>query len=197
MRAMIIAAIVLASSPALASPSCMTQNEARQKFPAAHLWWHGPNRCWDATPSRAYLAQRIKTKEARPAQFDARTERNAPEEKKPEERKRPDWAHEPRWREAMSRMLPDDMAAVEAPAPARATASVDPVATAPPRINWRDRWVEIAQRVPPVVDKAGPADLTADTEPIVTPVRVMLVLLTLVLTLGVFELLRRPSRRAD
>src|SRR5438132_2479193 len=195
MRAMIIAAIVLASSPALASPSCMTQTEARQKFPNAHLWWHGPNRCWDATASRRYLAQRIKTKEARPAQFDARTERSAPEEKKPDERRKPGWAHEPRWREAMSRMLPDDMAVVEAPA--RATASADPVATSPPRMNWHDRWVEIAQRGPPIVDKAGPADLAADAEPIVTPVRVMLVLLTLVLSLGVFELLRRPPRRAD
>jgi hypothetical protein len=53
--------------------------------------------------------------------------------------------------------------------------------------------------VPPVVDKAGPADLAADagaTEPIVTPIRVMLALLVLVLAFGAAELLLRRERRS-
>src|SRR5437016_13600248 len=81
--AVIVVAIALASalSPAHSSPSCMTQNEARAKFPKEHLWWHGPSRCWDATPpGRQRLAQRIKARK----QADARPERDAPEENKPE-----------------------------------------------------------------------------------------------------------------
>jgi hypothetical protein len=192
--AMIAAMIALASSPALSSPSCMTQNEARAKFPAAHLWWHGPNRCWDATPGgRRYLAQRIKKE---PKQ-DARSERDPAEEKKPDEKRRPGSSNDFRWREAMSRMRAEDMA-VEAPA--RATASIAPVDTSPPRMDWRDRWVDVAQRFPPATGTAEPADLAADAgqaQPLVTPIRVMLVLLVLVLSFGVFELLRRPSRKAD
>src|SRR5437868_13125459 len=66
MRVFVIAAVVaLASSPALASPSCMTQSEARQKFPTQHLWWHGRNHCWDATPSRTQLSKRIKASDSR------------------------------------------------------------------------------------------------------------------------------------
>src|SRR5438046_9823244 len=164
MRVAIIAvAIAVASSPSLASPSCMTQSEARQKFPKPHLWWHGPNHCWDATqPSRQRLAQRIKAKEPKQVQADARAEREVPQDKKLDERKKPGWLNAPRWREAMSRMRPDEDMAPEnmagATAPARAQASIEPVgASAAPRINWRDRWVEIAQRMPPVVDQAGVA----------------------------------------
>jgi hypothetical protein len=198
--AVIGVAIALASAQSLAhsSPSCMTQNEARAKFPKEHLWWHGPNRCWDATPSgRQHLAQRIKARK----QADARVERDAVEEKKPEEKK-PGWSHASRWREAMSRMRSEDV--LELNAPARATASADVVeAPSPPRINWRDRWVEIAQRIPPGAARPDPADLAADAreaEPHVTPIRVMLALLVLLLSLGAFELIRRPSRfdrRAD
>lgn len=187
------------SLPAFASPSCMTQNEARAKFPTSHLWWHGPNRCWDATPSRTQLSKRIRAREAKPQEEQA--ERAAPEDKQAEMKRKFDAWHASRWRDAMSKMRPDDMPGQQG-ASARAQASIEPSAIpAAPRANFFDRWVEIAQRAPPVVDKAGPADLAADagvTEPIVTPVRVMLALLLLVLAFGVFELLfRRPARRSD
>ena len=187
------------SLPAFASPSCMTQNEARAKFPTSHLWWHGPNRCWDATPSRTQLSKRIRAREAKPQEEQA--ERAAPEDKQAEMKRKFDAWHASRWRDAMSKMRPDDMPGQQG-ASARAQASIEPSAIpAAPRANFFDRWVEIAQRAPPVIDKAGPADLAADagvTEPIVTPVRVMLALLLLVLAFGVFELLfRRPARRSD
>ncbi|MBI5319324.1 hypothetical protein [Bradyrhizobium sp.] len=172
----------------------MTQSEARAKFPKEHLWWHGPNRCWDATPpSRARLAQRNKTREAKPVSRDAPAEREAAEEKKPSR-----WASDSRWRDAMSKASPADLEGVTAPA--RAQAGVDAVTASPaPRIDWRERWVEITQRMPAAADRAGPADLAADasrTEPIVTPVRVMLALLVLLLALGAFELMRRPARKS-
>jgi hypothetical protein len=199
--AMIGVAIALVSStPALSSPSCMTQSEARAKFPKEHLWWHGTH-CWDATPpSRQRLAQRIK----RQPKQEVRAEREPPEEKEADEKRKAGWSNETRWREAMSRMRAEDV--IELPAPARATAGVDPVPVdaspppSPPRMNWGERWVDIAQHFPPLPGKTGPADLTADAreaEPLVTPIRVMLALLVLLLTLGAFELARRPSRRAD
>ncbi|HKU08305.1 MAG TPA: hypothetical protein VJR30_19755 [Bradyrhizobium sp.] len=100
----------------------------------------------------------------------------------------------------MSRARPEDLADVTAPA--RAQASIEPVEiSAAPRTNWRDRWVEIAQSVPPIPGKAGSAAIAADAraaEAIVTPIRVMLALLVLLLALGAFELVvRRPGRRAD
>jgi len=199
--AMIGVAIALASStPALSSPSCMTQSEARAKFPKEHLWWHGAGHCWDATPpSRQRLAQRIK----RQPKQETRAERDPPEEKADEQR-RAGSSNETRWREAMSRMRAEDM--IELPAPARATAGVDPVPVdassppSPPRMNWGERWVDITQRFPPLPGKTSPADLAADAPevaPLVTPIRVMLALLVLLLTLGAYELARRPSRRAD
>jgi hypothetical protein len=35
------------SEPAVASPECMTQQEARKAFPHDHLYWHTLKRCWD------------------------------------------------------------------------------------------------------------------------------------------------------
>ena len=198
--AVIGVAIALASStPALSSPSCMTQSEARAKFPKEHLWWRGAGRCWDATPpSRQRLAQRIK----RQPKQEARAERDPPEEKKSDEQRKAGSSNETRWREAMSRMRAEDV--VELQAPARATASVDPVEASsppsPPRLNWGERWVDITQRVPPLLGRATPGDLAADArevEPLITPIRVMLALLVLLLTIGAFELARRPSRRAN
>ena len=197
--AMIGVAIALASStPALSSPSCMTQSEARAKFPKEHLWWHGAGHCWDANaPSRQRLAQRIK----RQPKQEARAEREPAEETKADEKLRAGGSNETRWREAMSRMRAEDM--IELQAPARATASVDPVeASSPPspRMNWGERWVDITQRFPALPGKTSPADLAADAreiEPLVTPIRVMLALLVLLLTLGAYELARRPNRGAD
>lgn len=43
----LIALIDTIAVPAVASPDCMTQNEARKAFPGDHIYWHGPKRCWD------------------------------------------------------------------------------------------------------------------------------------------------------
>jgi hypothetical protein len=189
-------ALAFASSPAISSPSCMTQAEARAKFPTTHLWWHGSNRCWGATPGRRQLAKRIEGRKQ--AESEPRTEREAPEAKP--EAKKPavsSVSSERGWRDAMSRMRPEDFAG--SVGPARAEASADPSGSfAAPRMNFFERWVDIAQRAPPRPDKAAPGDLAADArsvEPLVTPARVMLGLLVLILTLGFFELLRRPNNR--
>jgi hypothetical protein len=191
--AIIVVAVALVSSPAVASPSCMTQSEARQKFPTAHLWWHGSGHCWDATPpGRQRLAQRNKARAAKQARREARAEREAAEEKKP-----PRVSSETRWREAMSRAGPEDLVGVTASAQVEMSLTAL-VAPAPPRMNFWERWVDIVQRVPPIEAKAELDTLAADprpVEPLVTPVRVMLALLVLLLAIGAFELvIRRPAR---
>ena len=194
--AVIAVAVVVVSSPSQASPSCMTQAEARQAFGQRHLYWHGAGHCWDATPSRRQLAQRAKTRER------AQVERDAPQESRPQEKKSPEkkssgWTHESRWREAMSKMLPEDVAAMQ-PA-ARASAGSESIEAPSPRMNWRDRWVDVAQRAPPVVDKSEPADLAQaaayTVEPMVTPIRVMLAFLAVLMTLAVIEILFRTTNR--
>ena len=39
-------AIIIGASLANGSPACMTEREARAKFPKAHLVWLGSNHCW-------------------------------------------------------------------------------------------------------------------------------------------------------
>ena len=213
MRVFMIAAVVaLASAPALASPSCMTQSEARQKFPTQHLWWHGPNRCWDATPSRTQLSKRIKasgyarhlprgqgesggrrtddrTREHRAGQAGRARKNLVVQAKRPQ-----NWAHESRWREAMSRMLPEDEPPVEPQAQVRLDNTPEPPRAAPaPQMNWRDRWIDM-----PASSGGGrracACRLAANAEPIVTPTRVMLALLAVVLTLGFVELVFRKTQ---
>jgi hypothetical protein len=196
--AVIVVTIVVVSSPSQASPSCMTQAEARQKFSTSHLYWHGPNHCWDATPGRRRLAQRAKLRERQPVEREAAQEKKSPQQtaEKPSR-----WAHEPRWREAMSKMLPEDAPLVQTPAPrlAGSLAGIEPIEAPAPRVNWRDRWVEVAQRVPPVVDRSEPADLASaagyKVDPMVTPARVMLAFLAILLTLAAIELLFRTMHR--
>jgi hypothetical protein len=211
MRIVMIAAVtVLASSQAQASPACMTQSEARTKFPTAHLWWHGPNRCWDTTPSRTQLSKRIKPSDTRQASREALAGQEPPQEKIAQEKlgpgkiahatigseKRPqNWAHESRWREAMSRMLPEDEPRVEtrAQAPAQAQASSNPLPPPAPSMNWRERWIDMPASERRAAGQVGPADVAANAEPVVTPTRVMLALLAVVLTLGFVELVFRKT----
>ena len=195
--AIIVVAVALASPPALASPSCMTQSEARAKFPKSHLWWHGSERCWDATPpNRHRLAQRNKNKSKEAKRTSTSRQAQAAREEA-EETKPSRAASQPKWREAMSRARAEDLVGVTASAQAEVNFAPS-VAPAPPRINFGERWVEVAQRLPPIEDRADPTDLAADAragEPLVTPVRVMLTLLLLLLAFGAFELMvRRPAR---
>ena len=58
----IIAMVLVSTTPSEASKSCMTKAEARQHFGSVHIYWHGPNRCWDATPSRRYANRKVQRK---------------------------------------------------------------------------------------------------------------------------------------
>jgi hypothetical protein len=49
-----------------ASKSCMSKTEARQQF-GSYIYWHGPEHCWDATPTRSYgVRHRVHRQEPEP-----------------------------------------------------------------------------------------------------------------------------------
>ena len=121
--ALFVAALIVVSIPALTAPShgsssCMSQSEARQHYGSVHLYWHGPEHCWDATPGRHRLVRRAQPTTERQAERGS--------------------SHSD-WRQARSEMLPGDGLPGKTETPAvRRVAST----------NWQDRWIEIAQVVP-------------------------------------------------
>src|ERR1700730_5307531 len=91
--AMIIAVVLVSTTPSEASKSCMTKAEARQHFGSVHIYWHGSDHCWDATPTRRHATHKIQRKT--PTREVMR---------KIDQPKRIDQAN---WRGSMSEMLAD------------------------------------------------------------------------------------------
>jgi hypothetical protein len=52
--ALTVAFLLVLIAPAEASNSCMSKAEARKHFGAVHIYWHGTQHCWDATPKRRH-----------------------------------------------------------------------------------------------------------------------------------------------
>jgi hypothetical protein len=51
--AVIVVFVSVLTTPSEASKSCMSKIEARQQF-GSYIYWHGPEHCWDATPTRPH-----------------------------------------------------------------------------------------------------------------------------------------------
>jgi hypothetical protein len=190
MRTAVIFLFVLAAaSPAHASKSCMTMAEARAQFATSHLYWHGPGHCWDATAPQHRIVRRVKPKEPQQAaRDDAAPDLAAQDEGTVPARR------EPKWRNAMSEMLPIDGPGIAAAAPALP-------AIAATGLNWLDRWVDVAQIAPPSFLRRNPELAAAEVppaaaqkaDPMVTPMRLILVFLSIVVILAVIELLFRNT----
>jgi len=87
--AVAIALTMLAASSSHASQSCMTKDEARSHFATTYLYWHGPDRCWDASPCRPQPVRNIQQRNVQSVRGQGR---------------------EPNWREARSEVLSADTA---------------------------------------------------------------------------------------
>jgi hypothetical protein len=92
--AVFFALILMVPTPSEASESCMSVTEARQHFGLVHIYWHGADHCWDASPGRR---QRHIIHAVAP---------------KPDQRK---------WRDAMSEIVPDARVASEIASDAQET----------------------------------------------------------------------------
>jgi hypothetical protein len=121
--------MLMAATPSAASPSCMSRTEARRHFGSSHLYWHGGDHCWDATPPRLHY----RMAGVQPA------------------------ITQPKWREQMAEMLAGDEPVpkpMQAPAPAPpqdGQANIEPSQSA-----IAARWVDIPQVTSPLVVERKP-----------------------------------------
>src|ERR1700682_1735378 len=81
--------MLVVTTPSEASQSCTSKTEARQHFGSVHIYWHGRDHCWDATPTRRH--HQI-NKVQRKIQIHEVQEK----------------IDQPNWHDSMSEMLPDD-----------------------------------------------------------------------------------------
>jgi hypothetical protein len=146
-------------TPSEGSNSCMSKTEARQHFGSVHIYWHGKDHCWDATPTRRH--GRIHT---------VRQKNHLDTVQQTVQQK----IHQPSWHDSMSEMLPDE-------APVRTPWVAPQVDIQPPQLSMAERWVEIVQVAPPRIIRKP--------EPMVTPRGVVMVIITIILTITIFELL--------
>ena len=120
----VVFASVLTTPSEAASTSCMSKTEARQHFGSVHLYWHGPEHCWDATTTRRHH----QVHDATPTRHHHQIH---------EVRQKID---QPGWHDAMSEMLPDEEP-VQTPWVDR-WVDIEPS----PIVS---RWVDIVQVAPP------------------------------------------------
>ena len=122
--------MLLVTTPSEASKSCMSKTEARQHFGSVHIYWHGRDHCWDATPTRRYhptnkVQRKIQIHEVR-GKID-----------------------QPNWHASMSEMLPHDEPGQTPWVDRRA--NIEP--SQPPIVT---RWVDIVQVAPPPIIERKP-----------------------------------------
>jgi hypothetical protein len=170
--ALIIASMIALTRPLQASSACMSKSEARQHYGSVHIYWHGPDHCWDATPGRHRLVRKNQSN------VDRQVQRGSP---------RSDW------RQAMSEMRPDD-----APAQAPDARAVGGVASA----NWLHRWIDIEQVVPRRQTERQPEPATTSPVLAAEPeaggmphVLVVLAFFAFLLIFATFEILLRNDEQ--
>ncbi|MEO8321569.1 MAG: hypothetical protein ABJA75_16630 [Bradyrhizobium sp.] len=107
----------------------MSKSEARQHFGSLHIYWHGPNHCWDATPGRNRQVRKNQSN------ADRQVERASPHSD---------------WRQARSEMLPDD-------GPVQLPGAQIAASAATFSASWLDRWIDIVPVVPQLRAESGHA----------------------------------------
>jgi hypothetical protein len=178
--AVIVMTMLVAATPSKASRSCMSKDEARQHFPTLHIYWHGPDHCWDAMPSRRHQADQAP--------------RKAPIREGEQQIDLPR-INQPAWRDSMSAMLPDDNLAPLLRASRDDRSDLNDATAGTP---WRDRWVDIetspvAARWVDIGQVAPPPIAERKAEPSAMLRGVALVLFAFVLTLGTIAVLFRGT----
>ena len=172
--AVIVVTMLAATTSSEASQSCMSKGEARQHFGSVHLYWHGPDHCWDATSFR-HRQVRV---HRRPPIREVRRQ------------------SESMWHDAMSAILAEGGPAqplTTAAAPDSERQSDDAVIGVP----WADRWVNIAPSPSPLVARQiriiqlSPEPVTALQAALMVSAhdRLVLTFIALLLTLGTIRIL--------
>ena len=166
--AVIVVSMLLVTTPSEASKSCMTKTEARQHFGTGYIYWHGKNRCWDATPPRRYHQIR-------------KVERQVQQK-----------VDQPKWHDSMSKMSPNEESLQKNVSP-----NQEPVRTPwvnrwvdieSPELPIVERRADIGQFQPLPIRKP---------EPMVTPRGVVMVIIIILLTLAVVMIFEGPHARKN
>jgi hypothetical protein len=176
--AMIVAVVLVSTTPSEASKSCMTKAEARQHFGSVHIYWHGPNHCWDTTPTRRHGTHKVQRK------TPTREVKRKIDQPK---------IDQPKWRDSISEMLADSdpVQSIGTSAGARRYGNDSTVAAT----RWIDRWTDIepsllAARWVDIARVERPPIVEPKAERLVRPHGVVLVFIAfVVLTLGTIEVL--------
>jgi len=168
--AVIVVLLLVVATPSSASTSCMTQAEARQRFATSHLYWHGLDHCWDATPNKRRLTRTIQPKDDQEVQQEDQ---------------------QPKWREAMSELLPADAQPPHSPM----AEGYHPPSDVMGNASWSDRWVDVAQVVPTPTTQEPESTISSKTIvrsswPTIAS-SVVIILFGSMLMLAVIEFLRR------
>jgi hypothetical protein len=159
----------------------MTRTEARQHYGSAHLYWHGADHCWNETAVRRhhrihYVREKSTHHVREQADHQDREKADRQARPKPDHQAAESKIDHPKWHESMSQMLPGD--------------------EEPVRPSWVERWVDIEPAQSSLgarwvdIVQAAPADImAAESEPMITPRSVMMVITVLTLTLAIVEFL--------
>jgi hypothetical protein len=163
--AVIVVSMLVVATPSEASKSCMSKTEARQHFGSVHIYWHGPDHCWDATATRRHQIHKVQRKN-----------------------------DQSKWHNALSEMLADDEPVRTLGVQTSQQHRNDPAVAGAPWVDrWVDiepsqplgaRWVDIVQVAPPPIADRKP-------EPMVRPRDAVLVLIAIILMLAIIEVLFR------
>jgi hypothetical protein len=166
MRVAVIVVLLVVTTPSDASKSCMTKTEARQHFGSVHIYWHGKDHCWDATPTRRHhqihkVQQKIQIHNVQ-QKID-----------------------EPKWQKAISEMLLD--------AEPMQTPWVDRwVDIEPPQLPIVARWVDPVQVAsPPIIE---PEPMVTPRGVVMVIIAIALTLATVEVLFG-GTIYKRPTKK--
>ena len=178
--AVIVVIMMVVTTPSMASQSCMSQTEARKHFASSHLYWHGPNHCWDATAPRHHQIQARKNL-IREAQRKS---------------------DRPKWQDSQD-SIPDTLPVdepVRSPSPPTSFAVDRQDDDDVTRTPWADRWVELRPSQSPLVARpvrvvqVSPAPVEQKSASMFSSQSVLLLgFLAFVLTMGTIVVLYREE----
>jgi hypothetical protein len=193
--AVIFVAMLVVTTPSRASQSCMSKAEARQHFHSVHIYWHGPDRCWDATPAQRRQIHGVQRRTPIP-EIQRKNDRPKLDQAKLDQPRIDGRSDQRKWRDQMSEALADGgrLQTIGVSRGARHDGN-DDAATGKPWIDlWIDRWVDVepsplAERPVDVTGTTPPPIIEREADPSMLLRRLVLVCLVLVLALATIEIL--------
>jgi hypothetical protein len=166
-------AMLVVATPSEASQTCLSKTEARQHFGSVHIYWHGRDHCWDATPIRRHHQINRVQQKLHIHEIQAKIE-------------------QPNWHDSM---LPDDKP-MQTPWADR-WANIE--ASQPPIVA---RWVDIVQVAQPPLIERKPEPMVMPRRVVLVLVFIAIVLtlgtIEVLFRCGIYEgqLSRRKTRSA-